>query len=140
MLTTCRVAFVLACILISNMSMGADRSGKKLFPLRVHLDWITNVEAVGLLLALKHGWYRDAGLDVVPLFKDLLIIDNVLQGYADIGWHSAAEVIKYRSKGAPIKAFAAQYQLNPHVIIVRSDSDIYSVGDLKGKKFGYIAP
>lgn len=133
-----QIIILLACIFIAAPC--AFATGQKPLKIRVYMDWITNVEEAGMLTAIDEGLYRKEGLEIIPIFKDLNIIDRVLNNEADIGLHSGIEVIKYRSKGKPIQAFAAKYQLNAHCIIVRRASDIHNILDLKGKKFAYVAP
>jgi ABC-type nitrate/sulfonate/bicarbonate transport system substrate-binding protein len=115
-------------------SLGAAQS------LRVYLDWFTNVEFAGMIVAMEKGWYQDEGIDLKMIHKDLDIIPRVLKGEADIGMHSGQDLIKYVSKGEKVKAIAALYQLNPNCIIVPQNSKIRSVKDLKGKTLAVFAP
>ena len=117
-----------------------DSSSEKLQPLRVYLDWTPNIEFAGMYAALEKGWYEKVGIDLKMVFEGLDIIPNVLKGKADIGMHSAHDLINYVEKGSTLKAFAAQYQLNPNSIVVGKNSGINSVKDLKGKVLGVFSP
>ncbi len=117
--------------------MGQTAHAEKL---RVYFDWFPNVEFSGMLVAEEKGWYKEAGIELDKIFSGLDIIPNVLKGRADIGMDSAHDLIKHVNKGAKIKAFAAQYQLNPNSIIVPKDSPVQSIADLKGKKLGIFSP
>lgn len=108
--------------------------------LRVYLDWFPNAEFAGMFVAKQKGWYKDASIELETVFNGLDIIPNVLKGDADIGMDSAHDLIKHINRGAKIKAFAAQYQLNPNSIAVPKDSPIRSIRDLKGKKLGIFSP
>ena len=104
--------------------------------LRVYLDWYPDVEFTGMYVALKNGKYKEAGIDLEMVFEGLDIIPSVINGKADIGMHSAHDLIRWTSKNKGLKAFSAQYQLNPNSIVVGKDSNISSVKDLKGKTLG----
>ncbi len=108
--------------------------------LRVYMDWYPNIEFAGLYAAQEKGWYKAAGIDLELVFEGLDIIPNVLKGKADIGMHSGHDIIRHVGAGENIKAFAAQYQLNPNSIVVGQDSGISSVKELKGKTLGVFAP
>lgn len=104
------------------------------------MDWTPNIEFAGMYAALEKNWYQQAGIDLKMVFNGLDIIPGVAQGQADIGMHSAHDLIFHRAGGADIKAFAAQYQLNPNSIAVGHDSGIESIKDLKGKTLGIFSP
>lgn len=115
-------------------------ASRQLQTLRVYMDWTPNIEFAGMYAALEKGWYKMAGIDLKMIFEGLDIIPKVLKGKADIGMHSAHDLINYVEKGSHLKAFAAQYQLNPNSIVVGKNSGINSVKDLKGKILGIFSP
>ncbi len=108
--------------------------------LRLELDWIPSVEFAGIFVASEKGWYREEGIDLIFNHRDLNMIARVVSGESDIGMDSAPNLIAQIAKGAPIKAFAAQYQLNPNSILTKRDPKIRSISDLRGKKLGIFAP
>src|SRR3989338_1673227 len=108
--------------------------------LRVYVDWTPNIEFTGMYAALEKGWYEKEGIDLKMVFNGLDIIPGVINGQADICMHSAHDLILHVQKGHKLKAFAAQYQLNPNCIVVGQDSDIKSIKDLKGKVLGIFSP
>lgn len=126
----------LLILIYSQLSFAGSTKQK----IRVYLDWFPNVEFAGMYVAMKNGFYEREGIEVEPVFTDLDIIPRVLRGEADIGLHSAHDLIRHRAEGAPIKAFAAKYQLNPNSIIVGEESGIHSVKDLKGKTLAVFSP
>ncbi len=105
--------------------------------LRVQLDWYPSVEFAGLYVAQEKGWFKDEGIDIHLNFNDLEITDKVLTGQADIGMHSAHEVMRTVDQGRKIKAFAAHYQLNPLTLL--ANRAVKSLKDLKGKTVGYFS-
>lgn len=129
------VAVRLFLIVAGLLSFASHAIAQPLRPLRVYLDWFPNVEFAGMYAAQEKGWYREAGIDLKLVFEGLDIIPNVLKGKADIGMHSAHDLIRNSGKNS-LKAFAAQYQLNPNSIIVPQNSPVQSIKDLKGKTLG----
>jgi ABC-type nitrate/sulfonate/bicarbonate transport system substrate-binding protein len=105
-------------------------------PLRVYMDWTPSVEFAGMYAAIEKGWYRDAGIDLKMVFNGLDIIPNVIAGQADIGMHSGHDLIRWSATSSGLKAFAAQYQLNPNCIVVGKESNIKNLKELKGKTLG----
>ncbi|HPI40545.1 MAG TPA: ABC transporter substrate-binding protein [Pseudobdellovibrionaceae bacterium] len=103
-------------------------------PLRLHLTYYPTIEFAGIYYALDQGWYKEAGIDLIPSFKDLNITDNLLSGNYDIAMHSGHEIIRRVSGGDKIKAFAAEYQFNP--LSLASLPSVKSLNDLRGKTIG----
>lgn len=74
-------------------------------------------------MALKKGFYRDAGLDVEILeggSYEQRYVDNMLEGktYFVIG---SSDIILDRVAGKPVVALAAIMQTLPGVLLVRAD-------------------
>lgn len=131
---------IISSLVSALMPLSFAAQPSPLQSLRVYLDWYPNIEFAGMYAAIEKGWYKDAGIDLKTVFSGLDIIPNVLKGQADIGMHSAHDLIRHIGNGAPVKAFAAQYQLNPNSIIVPADSDIHSLKDLRGKTLAIFSP
>lgn len=109
-------------------------------PLRVHLDWIPDAEFAGIFLAMERGWYKQAGIDLELVADGLDTMPTLPKGQPDVGIHSGQDIIRAAANGAPIRAFAANYQSSPICIVVGQDSGITSVRQLKGKTVGIFAP
>ncbi len=103
-------------------------------PLRLHLTYYPTVEFAGIFLAYERGWYKDAGIDLRIVFKDLNISENLNSDIVDVAMHSGHEVIRQVSIGHDVKAFAAEYQLNP--LSLAAHPSIQTLKDLKGKTIG----
>ncbi len=119
-------------LLITLVHLITDLSLAK--PLRLHLTYYPTVEFAGIYHAVEQGWYKEAGIDLKPSFKDLNITDNLLYEEYDIAMHSGHEIIRRVSSGDKIKAFAAEYQFNPLSLATRKS--IKSLSDLRGKTIG----
>jgi len=103
------------------------------------LKWLFNASVVGDLYAEAHGIFAQQGLKVSikeggperDAIKELEI------GHAHFGVASADQVIRARSKGAPIVVIAQLFQENPLQWIFRPEKvTIRNVHDLKGKTIG----
>ena len=103
-------------------------------PLRLHLSYYPTVSAAGIFLAQERGWYKKADIDLKIIFKDLHITEKVLDGTADMALHSAHEVMRTVDRGKDVKAFAADFQLNP--LSLASQPQYESLESLKGKTIG----
>ncbi len=113
-------------------------TGSFAMEVRVYLDWFYDAEFAGMFVALDRGWYNEKGIELKLVFKDLKIVERVINGEADIGMHSANEMIKYVAKGHKLKAIAAKYQINPLCIVTRKET--YELSDLKDKVIGVLSP
>jgi NitT/TauT family transport system substrate-binding protein len=128
---------IFVALLVLKPTCFADLAVQPKKKIRVHLNWTPSVDFAGLYVADHLGWYAKNGLEVEFVFKGFDIVEQVLQGGAEIGMQSAHNVIQHIDKGASIKTIAAQYQLNPNSIVVPKSSSIKNVSDLKGKTLGY---
>ena len=121
-------------VVIATLLSFASSAYAGVVPLRLHLTYYPTVEFAGIFLAKEKGWYRDAGIDLQIKFIDLNITENLLADKVDIAMHSGHEVIRQVANGAPINAFAAEYQFNP--LSLMADKSIEKLTDLKGKTIG----
>jgi ABC-type nitrate/sulfonate/bicarbonate transport system substrate-binding protein len=129
------------CLVIAICSAGQGHAGPALQPMTVQLDWLTNVEFAGILLAKNQGWYEEAGIDLtVKGWKPgISQLDEVITGNAQICLAGGAEFIVKRANGAKIKAVAVQFQRSPYCLITKSAKGIETPKDLVGKKVGISA-
>lgn len=104
---------------------------------QVHLQlrWHHQFQFAGYYAAVKKGFYKKAGLEVIlhegtPERKP---VQQVLEGHAEYGVANA-ELLLARLQGAPLVALAAVYQHSPSVLLVRKDANVSSPHDLIGKK------
>ena len=123
---------------ISLCSCGKKPAGD-LEEVTYRLKWLFNSSVVGDLYADTHGIFAQHGLKVSvkeggperDAIKELEI------GHAHFGVASADQVIRARSKGAPIVVIAQLFQENPlQWIFMPEKVTIRNVQDLKGKTIG----
>ena len=107
----------------------------ELQPITLQLRWLHQFQFSGYHMAKEKGFYRDEGLDVtiVPGGPGLAPAYEVLEGRAHYGVGNI-EVLSLFLEGKPLVALAALYQHSPSILLVRQDSDIYNVRDLRGKR------
>ncbi len=111
-----------------------------LIPVRVELDWITNVQFAGLLLAAEHGWYREAGLDVTIAGVDRKTMETVgpvvaAPGIA-IGVAEGSALLRARAAGAPVQVFATMFQASPIGVVTLESRGFTRLAELRGKRIG----
>ncbi len=104
---------------------------------QVHLQlrWHHQFQFAGYYAAVKKGFYKKAGLEVIlhegtPERKP---VKQVLEGRAEYGVANA-ELLLSRLQGSPLVALAAIYQHSPSVLLVRKDANVSSPHDLIGKR------
>ena len=85
------------------------------------------------------GYFRDEGLDVsiVPGQSTSAVIQLLLSGRADIGVAVPESVMVQRATtGAPLVSFYTASRVSGGGIVVRENSAIRRLGDLRGKRIG----
>lgn len=106
---------------------------------RVQLNWVEEIQFAGLYAADKAGALaknkvRHKLLAGGPEADPIQILASKS---ADVAFAPGTnDVILARSNGIPLKAFAAQFQRTPAVIMSRRDDPILSAQDLAGKRMG----
>lgn len=115
---------------------------------QVKIAYLANsVNALPLHLAVEEGYFTEAGLDVevVKFENPNQIIDSLLAGSVDFGAPSTAMGITAISQAKnpnTLKIFALNGGTGPNnidnILLVKNDSTISSIQDLKGKKLGIL--
>ncbi len=101
----------------------------------LQLQWLPQFQFAGYYIAKEKGFYTDAGLDVEirPMQPGMDVEQEVLSGRAQYGTGRTSLLVGY-DKGEPLVAMAAIFQSTPMVLLVRKDSGIRTVEDLRGKR------
>jgi len=103
------------------------------------LKWLFNISVAGDLYALDEHLFQMNGLDVTVKEggPERDAIKELELGYADFGVASADQVIRARTKGAPVVVLAQLYQSNPLQWIYHPDRlKIERLADLRGRVLG----
>lgn len=104
----------------------------------LQLAWLPNAASAGEIVALKKGFFSEAGLEVtlLPGGPGSNPVQEVLSGTADVAIAYAPQIMYAAARGLPIKSFAASFQKAPLSFYSLGDSNITSVADWKGKRVG----
>ena len=107
----------------------------------VRLDWVTWGGHSPFYLALKKGWYKDAGLDVTIEEGNgsVTTIQLVNSGNFDVGHANLAAMMQAKVKGLSVRAIAGFVRKNDVGVLVPVDSPWKTPKDLAGKKLLYTA-
>ena len=101
----------------------------------LQLAWKHQFQFAGYYAALHKGFYTQAGLDVAIIEggEGKFAREQVKSGQAHYGI-AGSELILHRADGDPFVVLAAILQHSPSVLLTRSDSNIFTLHDLIGKK------
>ena len=104
--------------------------------IRMQLGWLASNGILGEIVAIKKGFYKDAGvtLEIVPGGPNVDGVAGVASGQSTLGQISSSpSVMLARSAGMPVKAIAAGYQKHPFAYFSRKGKPIASPKDMIGK-------
>jgi PAS domain S-box-containing protein len=104
-------------------------------PIRLQLKWTHQFQFAGYYAAQAQGYYKDAGLDVEILPRQLGVnaAQQVLQGKAEFGV-GTTDLLLLREQGQPVVALAVVFQHSPMALMTLKHDGIQSVHDLAGQK------
>ena len=133
---------MMMCLLIVAICSGQGIAKEPLQPVTVRLNWVTNVQFAGVMLAKERGWYEEAGIDLTIRGWEtgLSPLEEVIAGKAQIGMAEGANMIKARSERKKIRAIAAQFQKSPFCLISKKKQGIKTPEQLRGKRVGIYHP
>jgi len=101
----------------------------------LQLRWFHQFQFAGYYTAKSKGFYRDVGLDVTIIERDLKVnpVHAVQQGNAQFGVTNS-EILLHRMRGEPVVVMAAILQHSPLVLLTTKKDRISSPHDLMGKR------
>ena len=126
---SCALFFV--CLAISP-AHGESRE------LVLRLKWFHQFQFAGYYAAEKKGFYRDAGLKVKILPRDIKMtpVDEVLSGRADFAISDSSLVLD-KLNGAKVVVLACIFQSSPLVLMSLAEQQMVSPLDFAGKRIMY---
>ena len=127
---------LLACAAMAGaLSVAAQAQDKKITVLLSNENSTTLFPST---VAREAGFFADEGLDVTILASDTSIpyVQFVMNNQADLVMLDAPQTFQAVNAKADIAVVFEGMQYAPEVLIVREDSPIKSVADLKGKTIG----
>ena len=131
-----RFGTLLACAAMAGaLSVAAQAQDKKITVLLSNENSTTLFPST---VAREAGFFADEGLDVTILASDTSIpyVQFVMNNQADLVMLDAPQTFQAVNAKADIAVVFEGMQYAPEVLIVREDSPIKSVADLKGKTIG----
>lgn len=104
----------------------------------LQLSWLHSVQFAGSYIALKRGWWREAGLDVSLLSggPNAPVEPPVVAGTALVGISAADYTAAAVEQGAPFRIIGVAMQKNPFVIASLPANPVNTPADLVGKRIG----
>ncbi|WP_099332020.1 ABC transporter substrate-binding protein [Actinomyces minihominis] len=104
----------------------------------IGLTYVPNVQFSPVYVAATDGIFRAAGVGVTVRHHgaDEGLFTALMSGDEDVTVASGDEVLQARTAGMDLVSIGAYYHDYPVVIVVREDSGIETVADLKGKSVG----
>lgn len=108
-------------------------------PLTLILDWLVNPNHAAIFVALEQGFFQKQGLDVniiVPADPDDGV-KLVAAGRADLAITYQPQLLVQVAQGLPLIRIATLIDKPLNCLVVRKNSGIHSIAQLKGKKIGY---
>lgn len=106
--------------------------------LAFQLSWLHSVQFAGSYIALRNGWWRDAGLEVSLLQggPNAPVEPPVVAGTALLGISAADYTAAAVEQGAPFRIIGVAMQKNPFVIASLPENPVETPADLAGKRIG----
>jgi len=134
---TTLAGLLLALVCLSGCK-GDSQSGTTQTPdgltkVTLMLNWFPEAEHGGFYAALKHGYYKEAGLEVeiIPGGPGSPVQQKVARGDVTFGVTNADDVLLARAQEADVVAVMAPMQTSPRCIMVHKSSGIENFDQLK---------
>ncbi|MGC4074480.1 MAG: ABC transporter substrate-binding protein [Nibricoccus sp.] len=101
----------------------------------VQLDWVAEPEHGGFYQALARDFFLEEGLEVtlIPGGPNAFATQKVASGQAQFAQADSTNTILAIAEGVPVINFAAVFQNDPSVLMLRTENPITRFEDLNGK-------
>lgn len=118
--------------LITFFSLLLSADNKKI---TLQLNWLNQFQFAGYYVAKEKGFYSDIGLDVKikEFTNNTNLVEDIKTGKANFAIGRSSLLVE-RANGEDVIALGAIFQESPLMLLVRKDSNIKSVQDLRNKK------
>ena len=107
--------------------------------LKLMLDWFINPDHAAIIVAQQQGYFtaQDLELEIIEPSDPSIAPRMVAAGKADLAVDYQPQLYLHAQEGLPLMRVSTLISTPLNTIIVKDDSDIRSIADLKGKKIGY---
>jgi len=133
------VVVVLAGAGLSACGSGSSSAtaGPSLRPLRIALDWVPNVDFLGIYAAIHNGYFTAEGIKPVIIPYSGAAGETLIStGKTDLAFTYPPNIPAYRASGLQYRAVAGLTQLNTIELAVLQSSPYTSPAQLSGKLYG----
>ena len=119
-------------LLLTFFSLLLSAENKKI---TLQLNWLNQFQFAGYYIAIEKGFYNDVGLDVdiKEFATNIDLVKSIKNADADFAIGRSSLLIE-KINGEDIVGLGAIFQESPLMLLVKKDSNIKSVKDLKNKK------
>ena len=138
---------VVACLVAAAFTSYNGITGKAISETKtVRITYLGGVNNLPLYVALEKGYFEEAGINVeiIKLDSPNLIVDYILSGNAEIsapgGPGGTTAIAQHKNPGI-LQIYSFTAESNNRIataLIVRKESTISKVSELKGKNFGLL--
>ncbi len=130
-------AILMSLLASTSVTARAEKPHAGLQVVTVGVGYVPNVQFAPIYVALAHGYYRKAGLDVrINYGYSPNLLQLVGAGREDFAYGDGTDVIIASSNGIPVTSVATLYQQLPVALFSLKKSKIRTLANLKGKNLG----
>jgi ABC-type nitrate/sulfonate/bicarbonate transport system substrate-binding protein len=131
------VLVTLLMLLAAGLSFSAGEAEEDVREVTFMLDWVPNVNHVGIFVAQDQGYFAEAGLDVQIVQPGEVSAEAAVAGErADFGVGFQENLTLLRAEGVPLVSIAAMIQTNTSGFAVREGEGIETPADFEDLSYG----